>query len=256
MVARSVGRFAHSALGSRLPVGERLATKRRGDKFVAPATINRELAALKRAFKLAVEQKRLSTTPVIKLLAENNIRQGFVEPPLFKRMAAGLPEPLDDIAWLAYLSGWRKSEITTLEWADVDREGRRVTLRRERSKTGEPRVLPLIDELVEIIDRRWRARECTYKDGGTALSRYVFHRSGQRVAEFRSPGLRRAPQPACPVCSSTISGARVSGTWSEVASARPSPCRSPATGRSRCISDTGSRTRTTGEKLSRRCRPR
>jgi hypothetical protein len=67
---------------------ERLGTKRRGDKFVAPATINRELAALKRAFKLAVEQKRLSTMPVIKLLAENNVRQGFVEPPLFKRVAA------------------------------------------------------------------------------------------------------------------------------------------------------------------------
>jgi len=42
-------------------------------------------------------------------------------------------------------------------------------------------------ELVEVIDRRWRARECTYRDGGTALSRYVFHRSGQRVAEFRKP---------------------------------------------------------------------
>jgi integrase len=166
---------------------ERLGTKRRGDKFVAPATINRELAALKRAFKLAVEQKRLSTMPVIKLLAENNVRQGFVEPPLFKRVAASLPEPLDDIAWFAYLSGWRKSEITTLEWADVDREGRRVTLRREHSKTGEPRVLPLIDELVEIIDRRWRAREYTHKDEGTALSRYVFHRHGRRVAEFRRP---------------------------------------------------------------------
>src|SRR5262249_41456244 len=59
---------------------ERLKTKRRGDKFVAPATINRELAALKRAFKLAVEQKRLSAMPAIKLLAEN-VSQGFVDLP-------------------------------------------------------------------------------------------------------------------------------------------------------------------------------
>jgi integrase len=166
---------------------ERLTTKVRGDKLVAPATVNRELAALKRAFKLAVEQKRLSTMPAIKLLAENHVRQGFVEPPLFTRIATRLLEPLNDIAWFAYLSGWRKSEITTLEWGDVDREGQRVTLRRERSKTGEPRVLPLIDELVEIIDRRWRAREYTIRDGGITLSRYVFHRHGQRVVEFRKP---------------------------------------------------------------------
>ncbi len=148
--------------------------------------------------------------PAIKLLAENNVRQGFVEPPLFTRIATRLLEPLNDIAWFAYLSGWRKSEITTLEWGDVDREGQRVTLRRERSKTGEPRVLPLIDELVEIIDRRWRAREYTIRDGGITLSRYVFHRHGQRVVEFRKPwaeacaaarrALRALPRFAALVC--------------------------------------------------------
>jgi hypothetical protein len=34
-----------------------------------PATLNRELAALKRAFKLGIEQERIAQAPVIKLLA-------------------------------------------------------------------------------------------------------------------------------------------------------------------------------------------
>jgi hypothetical protein len=36
-----------------------------GTRHVSPATINRELAALVRAFRLAVRQKRLSTAPTI-----------------------------------------------------------------------------------------------------------------------------------------------------------------------------------------------
>ena len=47
------------------------------------ATINRELAAFKRAFKrafkLAAEAKRLAQIPHIPILEENNARQGFVD---------------------------------------------------------------------------------------------------------------------------------------------------------------------------------
>src|SRR5687767_993610 len=43
----------------------------------ARATVNRELAALRRAFVLAVEAETLSISPPVKLLSENNARQGF-----------------------------------------------------------------------------------------------------------------------------------------------------------------------------------
>lgn len=48
-------------------------------------------------------------------------------------------------------------------------------------------MLPLIDELVERVDRRWRAREHSSQGGGIALSGYVFHGQDQRVVEFRKP---------------------------------------------------------------------
>jgi integrase len=150
-----------------------------------PATVNRELAALRRAFALAVEQELLSVAPRVKLAAEHNARQGFVERADFERVVAYLPADLQDVARFAYGSGWRKGEVTTLEWSAVDKDGLRVTLRRERSKNGEPRVLPLVGELGEIIARRREARAYTTRTGQTALAVHVFHRGGRPIRDFR-----------------------------------------------------------------------
>ncbi len=113
------------------------------------------------------------------------MRQGFVEPGVFATIVSHLGSPLDDIARFAYLSGWRKNEILTLEWADVDRDGQRVTLRREHSKNGDPRVLPLVGELRDVVERRWHAREFKTAHGESAISRHVFHRRGTPIGDFR-----------------------------------------------------------------------
>src|SRR5206468_12186259 len=150
-----------------------------------PATVNRELAALRRAFALAIEQELLSVAPRVKLVAEHNARQGFVGRADFDRVVAHLPAYLQDFARFAYGSGWRKGEVATLEWSAVDKDATRVTLRRERSKNGEPRVLPLVGELGEIIARRRQERPYTMRTGETAPSVYVFHRHGAPIRDFR-----------------------------------------------------------------------
>ncbi len=156
-----------------------------GKRRVSPATVNRELAALIRAFRLAVRQKRLSVAPAVELLKETAARQGFLEPAAFERVVSVLPADLQDVAQFAYLSGWRKGEVQTLGWPDVDRGGERIVLRREHSKNGEPRVLPLLGNLAALIERRWAAREYQTPDGTSALSPLVFHRDGQPVGDFR-----------------------------------------------------------------------
>ncbi len=166
---------------------ERIAryTRARLAEGYAPATINRELAALRRAFRLAVRQKRLAVAPSISLLAEHNVRQGFVEPATFEAIAARLPVVLRDLARFAYLSGWRKGEVMTLAWTDVDRPRGLVALRREHSKNEEPRVLPLTPALAAIIGRRWQARTVALADGTTGLAGHVFHRGGRPIRTFR-----------------------------------------------------------------------
>lgn len=143
------------------------------------------MPALARAFRLAVKQKRMSTAPTVGLLAEAPPRQGFLEPADFERVARHLPGDLADFARFGYLSGWRKGEVQRLTWLDVDRGAGRIVLRREHSKNGEPRVLPLVGELAALIERRWSAREHETPGGTTALAPFVFHRDGQPVGDFR-----------------------------------------------------------------------
>lgn len=161
-------------------VEERLAAGKR------PATVNRETQLLGQAFRLALRRKRVTAAPWIRRLSETgNRREGFLEPAEVEALAAALPEDLRDFTRFGYLSGWRKGEIASLRWADVDRDGRVVRLRPEASKNEHGRLLPLEGVLGELIEKRWTAREYQTQDGQVALSPYVFHRAGEPVGDFR-----------------------------------------------------------------------
>ena len=97
------------------------------------------------------------------------------------------PHELRDLARFGYLTGWRVGEIATLAWVDVDRGGRRITLRPEHSKNGQARVIPFVSTLSEIIERRWAAREYKARSGA-GISPWVFHRDGQPIRDFRGSG--------------------------------------------------------------------
>ncbi len=143
----------------------------------ANASINRELAALKRMFSLVVQDGRLSNTPYIPRLAEDNARQGFLDHGAFVLLRANLAEYLRDPIAFLYLSGWRLGEMKAVEWRDVDLAGRIVRLRPEISKNKDGRLLPLSGELLEIMDRArvGRRPDCPF----------VFHRGAESIGDFR-----------------------------------------------------------------------
>lgn len=124
----------------------------------APASIRRELAHLRTALRLAVDDGRLSTVPKIPTVRVDNTRQGFVESGDFERLRAELPKALREYAMFLYLSGWRSNEAKLLEWRDVDIEAGEIKLRPENNKTAKPRTLPLFGELAEVITRLYAER--------------------------------------------------------------------------------------------------
>jgi integrase len=146
------------------------------------ASINRELAALKRMFTLAVQAGRLSTRPYIPMLEENNARQGFVDHGNFLALRDALPDYLKDPVMFLYLSGWRVSEMRGLEWRDVDLAGRVIRLRPELSKNKDGRVLPLSGELLQVIERAAERRRLDCMR--------VFHVGGQQIGDVRKPWAR------------------------------------------------------------------
>jgi integrase len=148
-----------------------------GGEGAANGTINRELAALKRAFTLALRARKVSEVPHIAMLPEDNARQGFLTHAEFEKLHAELPDDLKDPIRFLYLSGWRIGEARSLEWRDVDLEQMVIRLRIENSKTKRPRVLPLRGELAEIIKRAKAAR--------TVDCVFVFGRNGHGLGLFR-----------------------------------------------------------------------
>lgn len=154
---------------------------------IQPATVNRELAALRRMFSLACKTRRgFRHRPHIALLAENNTREGFAEPALFEAIVRDLRErdaDVADVAEFAYGAAWRRGEVLTLKWSDVEWRGADhgaavIRLRRAHSKNKQARVLPLSDKLLAIVHHRWTLRrlDCPY----------LFHRKGRPIRDFRT----------------------------------------------------------------------
>lgn len=150
----------------------------------AAGTINREMQILGQAFKLGVEHKRLSSAPKVRRLPDNARRQGFFEREQFEAVVKYLPANLKDFTLFAYFTGWRKGEISSLEWNDIDLHGRIICLRGENSKNGEGRRVAIEGEIEKILDRRLEQKDVITEQGVRSQA-LVFHRNGLPVQYFR-----------------------------------------------------------------------
>ena len=118
-------------------------TQARLDAGAAPATVNRELACLRRAFRLARRVGRGAEVPPFTLLTERNVRQGFFEEPEYRAVLAGLPQAVQPVVTFLYLTGWRLSEVLTLSWRQVDFRASVVRLEPGTTKNREGRTFPI-----------------------------------------------------------------------------------------------------------------
>ena len=150
------------------------AVKRQADG-ASNATINRELALLRRMFSLAVEDGTLRTAPRFSMLKEAAPRRGFLEHGDFQKLRQELPEYLRAIATMAYYTGMRRGEILKIRWNSVDSKNGELSLDPGMTKNDEPRSIPLFGELRDMLKIE---RE------KNPLSEFVFMRHGQRVGSF------------------------------------------------------------------------
>jgi integrase len=150
-----------------------------------PGEINRELAIVRRAFRLAAEtDKYHGRIPKIRMLQEHNVRTGFFDDEMIDAVKGRLPAALRPVVTFAYVSGWRvQSEILPLEWRHVDREEGEVRLDPGTTKNQAGRVFPFTDTLRELFDTLWTEHEALKKKD--VICPYVFHRHGKRVRTFK-----------------------------------------------------------------------
>jgi integrase len=184
----SVGHLKESFAGARAHAVDTsnvraYVAKRQGDQ-ASNATINRELAALKRALMLGCQGQKILHRPYIPMLLEDNTRQGFFERPQFEAVRRHLPECLRPLVTFAYITGWRLREVLRLTWAQVDFHAATVRLEPGTTKNRLGRTFPFTPELRALLE----AQRATIEKIGKQTDRiipWVFHRQGKPIKDFR-----------------------------------------------------------------------
>src|SRR5713101_2653615 len=81
--------------------------EQRQEAGASDAQINRELAALKRMFNLALEAEKITAAPYVPMLTENNVRTGFFEYGEFIAVRDALPPFVRPVVTFGYYTAWR-----------------------------------------------------------------------------------------------------------------------------------------------------
>ncbi|WP_239488836.1 site-specific integrase [Luteitalea sp. TBR-22] len=150
------------------------------------ATVNRELAILKRGLRLALQAGKVQQVPHVPMLRERNVRTGFFERDQFESVRAHLPEEIRPLVTFAYCTGWRvPSEVRPLEWRQVDWQAGTVRLDVGATKNDEGRTFPfdVLPELRKVLEDQRAEADRLQRKG--VLCPFVFHRDGQPIRSFR-----------------------------------------------------------------------
>jgi integrase len=154
----------------------------RQQDHAANATINRELAALKRMFNLARQSSppKVVRVPVFPRLPEENIRRGFVEDAQYEKLAAACAKVglwMRALFEVGYNFGWRLGELTNLRVRHIDLASRTVSLDPFTTKNDEPRTAVMTGLVYALL------QQCV---AGKQADAFVFTRpNGKRIGDFR-----------------------------------------------------------------------
>jgi len=155
---------------------------KRRSEGAANGTINRELACLKRMFKLALQHtpQKVARIPHILMLEEHNVRSGFFSHEEYLAVRGALPDYAQIAVSIAYYTGLRIGEVLGLEWSQVDLHEGKVALTPLQTKTETPRIVYFPPDLHMVLTEAKRRHEAKYP-----TCPWVCHRFGKRLLEIR-----------------------------------------------------------------------
>jgi len=180
-------------------------TRTRIDAYVAhrleqgagPATVNREIGALRRMMRLAMESGRLVKVPHFRFLQEPPARSGFFEREQLDAVLPHCPVYLRPIILTFYLTGWRKREVLTRQWRHVDLKAGWLRLDPGETKSGRGRMFPLIPELRAVLEAQ-RAATTVLEQALGCIIPWVFHLDGDRLRTIGKAWARAAKKAGLP----------------------------------------------------------
>ena len=152
-----------------------------GGEGASHSTVNREMAALRRAFHLAAQAGKVAAIPHFPVTREDTAREGFFEPGQFQAVLDELPNYLKAPIQVAYITGWRgPSEIFTRQRRHLDLDAGWLRLDVGETKNGKGRMFPLTPELRKVLEEQVALTEALEKKTGKTIL-WLFHRDGERI---------------------------------------------------------------------------
>jgi integrase len=153
---------------------------KRQEAGAANGSINRELAALKRMFNLGHEATppKIFYIPHFPTLAENNVRQGFLEDAQYQKLLESCLEIwFQAIVEVGATYGWRIGELLKLRVNQINLANWTIRLHPGTTKNKEGREVKMTEMVHKLLELCVEGKE---------PDDYVFTRSnGKRVKDFR-----------------------------------------------------------------------
>lgn len=131
----------------------------KSDKTVSVRTINQNVATLQSMLNKGVKWGRLGSNPIAGLsplenLEEKKVRRSL-SPEEVTRVLENSPPRLREVFLTFLTTGFRLNELVSLTFNDIDFENHTATVQKKNSKTGKEREVPLCDEVMAIVRRKF-----------------------------------------------------------------------------------------------------
>ncbi len=164
---------------------------------VANGTVNRILALIRAVLNAAKnEWEWLDSVPPIKLLPENSGRIRWLTQTEANHLFHELPEHLEAMARFSLATGLRESNVTGLQWSQIDMQRHCAWIYAEQSKSKKAIAVPLNDDAMLVLRKQIGKHEThvfTYKGKSVGIAntkawRAALVRAG--ISDFRWHDLR------------------------------------------------------------------
>jgi integrase len=158
-----------------------IANKKLKEK-VKPSTVNRMLEIIRAIFRKAErEWEWIDRAPIVRMLKEDSKRIRWLTQEEASRLISELPEHLADLATFSLATGLRKSNVTGLQWCDVDLVKKHALIHPDQAKTKKAIPVPLNETAISIIRKQIGKH-----------SEFVFRYGGRQIKQSNTKAWRKA----------------------------------------------------------------
>jgi integrase len=165
----------------------------------AAATVNYEIAVLKRALHLGAKAGKVGVRHEFDMLQVHNTRTGFFEPEQYRAVLGRLPGYLQPVIQVAYITGWRtRSELLTRQWRHIDMVNGWLVLDPGEAKNQQARRFPFTPELRAVLEGQRERVSTIERKTGQIIPHVFVHDTGTPIKAYRDVWKRACREAGIP----------------------------------------------------------